>query len=209
MSVSRAGGGAGTVAVSTRDVAGGGAGATGCAACGVGGTGPRTICLGRGDFSRGGTGVGGGERNVTSVGARLSSRCERSVDETEVIETSAVRKSAIVTRPDAASSPQGGELRRGSNARLSRSAVRTPYGGRGIRTPKSLRTPVFKFADTICAHFNDVAFCSVKITGQATRLHVFRPHCVLFRSRWPIRWPVSRRGATAFCAPFELLYGDT
>jgi hypothetical protein len=87
---------------------------------------------------------------VTSVRARLSSGCEYLVEETEVIETSAVRKSAIVAAPDVASSLQGGELRRGSNARLSRFAVRRPYGARWIRTPKSFRTPVFKFADTIC-----------------------------------------------------------
>jgi hypothetical protein len=90
---------------------------------------------------------------VISVRARLSSGCERPVDETEVIETSAVRKSAIVAAADVASSVQGGELRRGSNARLSRLAVRTPYGGRGIRTPKSFRTLVFKFLNAICAPF--------------------------------------------------------
>ena len=131
MSVNRAGGSAGTVAVSTRDVAGGGVGATGSATCGTAGTASRTVGRGGTGFSRGGAGVGGGERNVTSVRA-LSSGRERPVDESEVIETSAVRKSAIVAALDAASSVQGAELRRGSNARLSRSAVRTPDAGRGI-----------------------------------------------------------------------------
>ena len=154
MSVRRAGGGgAGTVAVSTRDIAGGGVGAIGCATCGAVGTGSRTASRGRIGFSRGGTGAGGGERNAISVRPRFSSAGERPVDETEVIETSAVKKSAIVAAPDAASSVHGSEPRRGSKARLSRLAVRMPYGGRGIRTPESLPTSVFKFADTICAPF--------------------------------------------------------
>jgi hypothetical protein len=90
---------------------------------------------------------------VISVRARFSSGREYLVEETEVIETSAAKKSAIVAATDAASSNQGGELRRRSKARRSRLAVRTPCGGRGIRTPSSFRTPVFKFLNTICALF--------------------------------------------------------
>jgi hypothetical protein len=116
-----------------------------------------TVARGRTGFSRRGAGVGGGERNVTSVRAR-SCGCERPFDDNEVIEASAVRKSPIVAAPDAASSVQGGELRRRSKARLSRLATWPPSGSRTIRTPKSVRTAVFKFPNAICAPFRAVAF---------------------------------------------------
>src|SRR5215831_15759958 len=143
-SVSRAGGSVGTVAVSVRGEVVGATGKTGSA---VGGTG-----VGHGavrswtGFSRGrgagGRGAGGG-RNVTRVCVRLSSSSERNraLSDSEVIETSAARNRTAVAMPDAAISVHRGERRGKSNGYLRRSAVCTGNGGRGIRTPKSFRTP--------------------------------------------------------------------
>jgi hypothetical protein len=42
------------------------------------------------------------------------------------------------------------------------------YGGRGIRTPKSFRTPVFKFENSSCTAFQRVALSCVKPRHHAS-----------------------------------------
>ena len=140
-------GSVGTLAVSVRGGAVGTAGRTGAA---VGGTG-----VGRGavrgwtgvSFGRGAGGKGaGGGKKVTRVCVRPSSSPERNraLSDTEVMETSAARNSTAVAMLDAPISVHRGERRGKSNGYVRRSAVCTGNGGRGIRTPKSFRTPVFK-----------------------------------------------------------------